>query len=88
MQNAWFIKRFFWAYPWPINSSIIIASEEGKIYSLDTASNQISELASLEEKKVYAPLSASEGTVYIHTQEDNLYAMDSESGAMRELYIK
>ena len=72
-----------------VDSSIIIASEEGKVYSLDTASNQVRELTSLkEEEKVHAPLSASEGTVFIHTDEDTLYAVDSETGAKRELYIE
>jgi len=71
-----------------VNSSIIIASEEGRVYSLDTASNQMNELASLEEEKVYAPLSASEGTVFIHTEKDVLYALDSETAAIREFHIK
>ena len=70
-----------------VEDKVIIASEEGKIYSLDTSSNQLKTLATLEDK-VYAPLFASEGTVYIHTNKDSLYAMDAQTGAMREFEIK
>ena len=63
-----------------VNSSIIIVSEEGKVYSLDTSSNQIRQLADLEEK-VYASLSTSDGVVYVHTQkEDTLYALNAQTG--------
>ena len=65
-----------------VDSSIIGVSQEGKVYALDTISNQIKQLADLEEK-VYAPLSASDGVVYIHTQEhETLYALDVQTGAM------
>jgi len=67
---------------WPVlvGNSVIVASEEGVIYALDTGDNQIRPLANLEIK-VYAPLSASEGTVYIHTSEGELHALDAQSGA-------
>ena len=70
-----------------VDNLIIIASEEGRVYSLDTTSNQVRELANLEEK-VDAPLSASEGTVFIHTEKDALYAMDGQTGAILEINIK
>ncbi len=63
-----------------VNSSIFIVSEEGKVYAIDTSNNQIRQLIDLEEK-VYAPLSASEGVVYAHTQKrDILYALDAQTG--------
>jgi outer membrane protein assembly factor BamB len=78
----------------PISSSpvlaaslVIIASEAGKVYALDTTSNQKSLLADLREA-VYAPLSAAgEGScacnwaVYVYTGSQNLYALSPESGA-------
>ena len=66
---------------WPVlvDSSIIIASEEGMIYTLDTGNNQSKTLANLEER-VYAPLSASDGVIYVHTQERNLLALNAQSG--------
>jgi len=70
-----------------VEGKVIIASEEGRIYSLDTANNQISELGNLEEK-VYAPLSASGGIIYIHTEKDALYAVEFQTGATREFHIK
>ena len=70
-----------------VEGKLIIASEEGRIYSLDTTNNQIRELVNLEEK-VFAPLSASEGTVYIHTEKDILYAVEAETRAVREFQFK
>jgi outer membrane protein assembly factor BamB len=61
-------------------SSVIIASEEGKVYALDTTSNQIKLLADLGEA-IYAPLSTSDGVVYVYTSSQNLYALNAESGA-------
>ncbi|MBA7521386.1 Outer membrane protein assembly factor BamB [subsurface metagenome] len=62
-------------------SSVIIASDSGRIYSLDTADNQIKLLADLEEK-IDAPLCASNGVVYVHAQEDEiLHALNAQTGA-------
>jgi len=68
-----------------VDGTIIIASEEGKVYALDTGNNQIKLLANLEEK-IYAPLCQSEGIVYIHTQRGILYEVDAQTGAMRQSY--
>ncbi len=72
---------------WPvlIDGSIIIASEDGQVWAIDSSSNQESELTNLEQK-VYAPLCASEGFVYVHTQEGILYEVEAQTGAMRQLY--
>ncbi len=62
-----------------VGSSIIIASEEGEVYSIEN--NQKRELKDLREK-LDAPLWASNGVIYVHTQEqDTLYALDAQTGA-------
>jgi outer membrane protein assembly factor BamB len=75
------------SWPVSVDDSIIVASEEGVLYAIDTDSNQKSELGNLEEE-VFAALSASEEIVYIHTEKDALYAVDTQTGALRELYIE
>ena len=66
------------------NEQVIVASEEGKVHSVNTGNNQAKLLATVTEKeKIYAPLFASEGIVYIHTQaskHDTLYALNAETG--------
>jgi len=63
-----------------VDSSIIILSDEGKVYALDTSNNQTRQLADLEEK-VYAPLGTGDGVVYVHTQkQDTLYALNAQTG--------
>ena len=82
----------------PISSSpvlagnkVIIATEEGTVYSLDTTSHQtlIVDVREATEKapkntdrKIYAPLSAANSVVYIKAQtssEDALYAVNVET---------
>jgi outer membrane protein assembly factor BamB len=70
-----------------VGSSVIIASEEGKIFALDTSNNQLKLLTELGEA-IYAPLcAAGEGScpcswvVYVYTGSQNLYALNAESGA-------
>ncbi len=70
-----------------VDGKIIIASEKGVVYALDTNSNQIKQLANIEEK-IYAPLSASNGAVYVHTDKDGLYAVDAQTGVIRGFHIK
>ena len=61
-----------------VDSSVIIATEDGRIYSLDTSNNQIKELDDVGAV-VYAPLSARDGVVYIHTQDQVVYALDVQA---------
>lgn len=63
-----------------VDDLLIIASEEGAIYALDTATNQIKLLANVEEN-IDAPLWASDGIVYIHTQDLTLHPVDATTGA-------
>jgi len=75
----------------PISSSpvlvddlIIVATQNGLIYTLNTTDNQQERLDHLEEnEKVYAPLFAGDGKVYVHTTMDVLYQIDVQSGASK-----
>jgi outer membrane protein assembly factor BamB len=71
-----------------VGNLVVIATQNGTIYTLDTATNRLHQLATLEQnEKVYAPLVASEGIVYIHTTRDNLYALGAESGSRRKFNL-
>ncbi|HEX74433.1 MAG TPA: PQQ-binding-like beta-propeller repeat protein [Dehalococcoidia bacterium] len=63
-----------------VDDSVIIASEEGRVWTIDTSNNQESELINLGQK-IYAPLYASDGVVYIHTSEGSLHALNAQSGS-------
>jgi outer membrane protein assembly factor BamB len=63
-----------------VGDKIIVASEEGKVFAVDASSNQLRLLADIEET-VNTPLCASEGTIYVYTGSQNLYALNAESGA-------
>jgi outer membrane protein assembly factor BamB len=69
-------------YSWPVlvEDKVVIATEEGKVYLLDTTTNQLELLADLEET-IYTPLCFSEGVVYVYSQAQNLYALNAASGA-------
>ena len=78
-----------------VDSSIIIATEGGKIYSLDTGNNQKRQLADVkeladEELIIYSPLVASEGIVYVHAQTKKygslVYALDAQTGVAKWHY--
>lgn len=63
-----------------LDNTMIIATEAGEVYSLDTGTNQVNLLADLEEE-IRASLCGGDGVVYVHTQdEDKLYALDAETG--------
>jgi len=73
--------------PVVVGNKVIIATEEGKVYSLDSGSKQPSLLIDVGDngQKVLAPLSASDGIVYIKAQTssgDRLYAVNVETQAM------
>ena len=63
-----------------VDNSIIFATQQGKIYNLKAEGNELKQLANIEEA-VYGPLYASEGIVYIHTQDLTIHAADAASGA-------
>jgi len=65
-----------------VDGTIIIGTEEGKVYALDTKTNKSRPLPAELKGKIYAPLFASERVVYVHTQEpDTLYALNAQTGA-------
>jgi outer membrane protein assembly factor BamB len=64
-----------------VDSAIIFASREGVIYNLDTDSNELRRLADIGEE-VYGPLSASDGIVYVHTQDLTLHRINANTGAV------
>jgi len=71
---------------WPVvvDDKVIIASQEGRVYSLDTGSSQANLLFSMGDdgQEIYAPLGASDGVVYIHAQtskRDTLYAVEADT---------
>lgn len=75
--------------PVVVGNSIIVATQKGGLYSVDTGSNQRRQLTNLEEN-TYAPLAADEQVVYVHTRvvnpeskrsEGKLYAINAQSGA-------
>lgn len=72
-----------------VDSSIIIATEEGKVYSVDTSNNQNRQLANIkaladEALVIYSPLFASDGIIYIHAQTEKhgslVYALNAQAG--------
>ncbi len=81
--------------PIVVGDAVIIATEQGKVYSLDTTSQQkrqpiidvreeIGDIPKNIDRKIYSPLSAENGIVYIKAQtssEDALYAVNVETQA-------
>ncbi len=71
--------------PVVVDGKVIIASQEGKVYSLDTSNHQLRLLSDVGDdgEEIYAPLCASDGVVYIHAQsskQDTLYALNVQTG--------
>ncbi|MBI4186395.1 MAG: PQQ-binding-like beta-propeller repeat protein [Chloroflexi bacterium] len=70
-----------------IDGRVVFATEAGKIYALDTATNRVDELRDVKEK-VHAPLAGGQGVAYVHTMKDTVYAVNADTGAVREFRIK
>jgi len=73
-----------------VNDLVIIATtstnrakQEGKVFALNTTSRQQTLLQDLEES-IHAPLFTDGTTVYVHTMQNFLYAIDTETGAGRK----
>ena len=78
----------------PISSSpvlveelLIVATQDGKVYAIDRASNQqrwlvnLREMANRTKLTINAPLTESDGSIFIHTQGyEAIYAMNTETG--------
>ena len=67
-----------------VNKTVIIASEEGNVYAIDTETNQVKMLAELgKDEEITSSLAASENTVFVHTLKDEtLYALNAETGVI------
>ena len=63
------------------NNTIVVASREGIIYTINTISQTIKQIANIEAR-VYGPLSINEGIVYIHTQDLTLHRINAATGAV------
>jgi len=64
--------------PAVVDGSVIVATEAGKVYAIEN--NQRRELRTLGAK-VLAPLYTSNGVVYVHAENDKLYALNVQTGA-------
>ncbi|MFC2007742.1 PQQ-binding-like beta-propeller repeat protein [Chloroflexota bacterium] len=67
--------------PVMVADSIIFASRKGVVYNLDTSTNQIRQIADIEEE-VYGPLAQSGGVIYIHTPNLILHRINADTGAI------
>ncbi len=79
--------------PVAVGNNIIVATSvtnrakrQGNIYSLTAASDQAKLLHGINET-IFAPLFASDTTVYIQTMTNNLYAIDAASGASQKFTL-
>jgi outer membrane protein assembly factor BamB len=64
------------------NNNIILAGEDGRVWVLDTGKNILSQLTDKSLGKIYAPLSISNGIIYVHTQSNMLYAVKADTGVV------
>lgn len=77
--------------PVVVGDKVIIASQEGRVFSLNASGNLGGTFiftVNDDDEMIRAPLSASDGVVYIHAQtskHDTLYAVDIDTG--REVWI-
>jgi outer membrane protein assembly factor BamB len=79
--------------PVAVGDSIIVATSvtnrakrQGNVYSLTAGSNQARLLQDINET-IFAPLFASDTTVYVQTMTNNLYAIDAASGASQKFSL-
>ncbi len=79
--------------PVAVGDSIIVATSvtnrskrQGNVYSLTTGSDQARLLVDINET-IFAPLFASDTTVYVQTMTNNLYAIDAASGASQKFSL-
>ncbi|MBA7638391.1 Outer membrane protein assembly factor BamB [subsurface metagenome] len=62
-----------------VDDKVIIASQKGVVYALDTVTNKSRALADIEEE-IYSPLCASDGVIFIHTQDYTVHPVDANTG--------
>lgn len=65
--------------PVVVDDSVIAVSQDGKVFSINSRTNEMRSLISVEE--TFAPLLANQGVVYIHSQvKETLYAVNAQTG--------
>jgi eukaryotic-like serine/threonine-protein kinase len=69
------------ADPVVVDGKIIFVTREGEVYSVDTASNQLDLLVSIDGQ-AYGPVTASSGVVYIHLQDMTLQRVNIATGSL------
>jgi len=62
------------------------AKKEGEVFAIDTTARRQTMLQDLGES-IHAPLFASGDTVYVHTMENNLYAINTVTGVSRKFIL-
>jgi outer membrane protein assembly factor BamB len=67
--------------PVVVNGSIIVASEKGVVYTIDTSVNKYKLLIDIKDN-IYGPLCAVGDIVYIHTQDLTLHRINVATGAV------
>jgi outer membrane protein assembly factor BamB len=79
--------------PVAVGDSVIVATSvtnrskrQGKVYSLTAGADQPKLLQDVSET-IFAPLFASDTTVYVQTMANNLYAIDATSGASKKFSL-
>lgn len=63
-------------------NAVIVASEAGHVYAIDTTNYQKRELNNLSQT-INAPLAAGNGSIFVHTADDTLNALDATSGIVQ-----
>lgn len=63
-------------------NAVIVASQAGHVYAIDTTSYQKRELNNLSQT-INAPLAAGNGSIFVHTSDDTLSALDAGSGIVQ-----
>jgi outer membrane protein assembly factor BamB len=69
--------------PVVVDSSVIFATKKGVVFAIDAESRQMKQLADVG-KEVYGPLCASDGIVYLHTQDLTMHRLNVITGAILE----
>jgi outer membrane protein assembly factor BamB len=62
-----------------VEDKVILASQPGMIYVLDTVTNELEPLANIE-KEIYGPLCINNGIIYIHTQDLTIHPVVISTG--------
>jgi outer membrane protein assembly factor BamB len=68
--------------PVVIGDSVIFASKEGVVFSINTVSGSLTTLSEIEEQEINGPLTGHEDIVYVHTQDKKLHRINVVNGSV------